>query len=225
MKDTLQICDLGRMDYASALEVQHRLLEKRQLDLIEDVLLLVEHPAVLTLGARGRYENIYLTKEQLAEAGVQIHEVSRGGDVTYHGPGQLVGYPIMKVESFPGSIRGFVSSIESGLINLLRSEFDINAVQRQDKYTGVWVGDRKIVAIGIAVKKWVTMHGFAFNVNTDLSHFTWINPCGLSMGVTSIEALTGRPADFDRVKELTAIYLAEAFGCRPVYCIASDLLD
>lgn len=224
MRDTLQICNLGRLDYDRALEIQYQLLERRQQDLIGDTLLLVEHPPVLTLGARGRYEHIYLPREQLAEAGVQIHEVNRGGDVTYHGPGQVVGYPIMKIERFPGSIRGFVSGIELGLIHLLAQEFGIEAMQRHDKYTGVWVGDRKIVAIGIAVKQWVTMHGFAFNVNTNLRHFDWINPCGLSMGVTSVEDQTGQTADFEHVKSLVGHYLAESFDRSPVDISLTTLL-
>jgi lipoyl(octanoyl) transferase len=224
MVDTLQICDLGRLDYDRALKIQYKLLERRQQDMIGDTLLLVEHPPVLTLGARGRYENIFLPREMLAEAGIQIYEVNRGGDVTYHGPGQVVGYPIMKIEHFPGSIRGFVSSIETGLINLLRAEYGIDATQRHDKYTGVWVGDCKIVAIGIAVKQWVTMHGFAFNVNTNLSHFEWINPCGLSMGVTSVEKLIGQTVDFEKVKNLVGCYFAEAFIRTPITCELADLV-
>ena len=224
MKETLQICDLGRLAYDRALDIQHRLLELRQQDLIGDVLLLVEHPPVLTLGVRGRNEHIYLSREMLDQAGVQVYEVSRGGDVTYHGPGQIVGYPIMKVRQHPGSIREFVACIEDGLIRLLKEIYQIDAVKRQDKYTGVWVGDRKIVAIGIAVKKWVTMHGFAFNVNTNLSHFEWINPCGLSMGVTSVEALTGQTADYDQVKYQVGRYLAQAFEREAKVCSLTDLL-
>src|SRR5512145_369105 len=146
---------LGHVPYGRALEVQLDYLERRARREIPDTLLLLTHPHVYTFGRAGDSKNLLVSPESLAREGIAVERVSRGGDVTYHGPGQLVGYPIMKVESFPGSIRGFVSSIESGLISLLRSEFHINAVQRQDKYTGVWVGDRKIVAIGIAVKKWV----------------------------------------------------------------------
>jgi lipoyl(octanoyl) transferase len=225
MNQSLLICDLGRMAYEPALEIQYQLLARRQEDLIGDVLLLVEHPPVLTLGTRGDSANIFLPQAELAAAGVQVHSVNRGGDVTYHGPGQVVGYPIMKIEQFPGSIRGFITSIEMALINLLRVEFGITATQRHDKYTGVWVGDEKIVAIGVAVKKWVTMHGFAFNVNTNLRHFDWINPCGLSMGVTSVEALTGQPVDFAQVTWLVGRYFAEAFGRTPVDCQLSELIS
>lgn len=219
----LNICHLGRMDYDQALKIQLQLLERRQHDLIDDTLLLVEHPPVLTLGVRGQTSNIYLSREQLAAEGVQVYEVNRGGDVTYHGPGQIVGYPIMKISQTPGSLRDFVSAIELGLIHLLREEFAIAATQRHDKYTGVWVGERKIAAIGIAVKQYVSMHGFAFNVNTNLSHFDWINPCGLSMGVTSVADLTGQNADFEQVNHLVGRYLADSFGRIPSDCTLADL--
>lgn len=223
MIQPLKICQLGRMDYEQALKIQLQLLERRQQDLVDDTLLLVEHPPVLTLGVRGQANNIYLSTEQLAAEDVQVYEVNRGGDVTYHGPGQIVGYPIMKIDRTPGSLRDFVSNIELGLIKLLQDEFAIDALQRHDKYTGVWVGDRKIVAIGIAVKQYVSMHGFAFNVNTNLSHFDWINPCGLSMGVTSVADLTGRTADFELVNQMVARYLADSFGRIPVTCTLADL--
>lgn len=220
----LLICNLGRLDYGRALEIQLDLLEKRQADVIGDVLLLVEHPPVLTLGTRGESAHIYRTPQQLAADGVQVYEVNRGGDVTYHGPGQIVGYPIMNIEHDEDRIHGFVQSIQRGLIRLLDREFAIQATARTGKYTGVWVGDAKIVAIGIAVKKWVTMHGFAFNVNTDLSHFDWINPCGLSMPATSVAALTGRPADLDRLTRLVGLELAEAFGRSPREIAPEDLI-
>jgi len=220
----LNICNLGLLAYKPALAIQYRLLERRQQDLIGDTLLLVEHPPVLTLGARGHAENIYISREKLAEFGVEIHEVNRGGDVTYHGPGQIVGYLIMKIDQIPGSVRGFISTLETGLINLLREEFFIAADRRQNKYTGVWVGERKIVAIGVEVKQWVTMHGFAFNVNTDLGHFDWINPCGLSLGVTSVADLTGRPVDFLGTMNKTGYYLAEAFDRIPIDCRLPELL-
>lgn len=224
MKLMMQICNLGRLAYRPALDIQQRLLILRQADLIDDTLLLVEHLPVLTLGLRGKMSNIYLPADQLQAEGVEIIPVNRGGDVTYHGPGQIVGYPIMRLEPFPGSIREFVTTLESALIRLLLNEFGIVASQRTDKYTGVWVGDRKIVAIGVAVKKWVTMHGFALNVNTNLQHFDWINPCGLSMGVTSVAELVDGPIDFAAANQLAGQYLAEAFVKVPVACELADLL-
>jgi lipoyl(octanoyl) transferase len=212
MLKPLLVCSLGRVAYAEALALQLALLAKRQQGLIGDILLLLEHPPVLTLGTRGDRSHIYRSAAELTADGVEIHEVGRGGDVTYHGPGQLIGYPIMQIEEFPGRIRGFVQAIESALIRLLADEFTLTAEARSGKQTGVWVGDAKIVAIGLGVKQWVTLHGFAFNINTDLSHFDWINPCGLSLPVTSVAALTGRPADFAQTTELAGRYLAEAFG-------------
>ncbi len=223
MNKNLLVYDLDRMPYAEALAIQRRLLEKRQLGEIEDTLLLVEHPAVLTLGTRGDYANIYLPKERLAEQGVSIYEVERGGDVTYHGPGQIVGYPIVALQDFPGSIRGYITAMATALIDLLRTEFGIVAEQRFDKYSGVWVGENKIVAIGVAVKRGVTLHGFAFNVNTNLAHFDWINPCGLSKGVTSVERETGQTADLDRVKAQVVSHLARQFQRQPVRRPASEL--
>ncbi|MDD2458881.1 MAG: lipoyl(octanoyl) transferase LipB [Eubacteriales bacterium] len=214
MDKKLMVYDLEQMPYGDALAIQRHVLDRRQQGLIDDSLLLVEHPAVLTLGTRGDYANIYLPKETLAEQGVSIFEVERGGDVTYHGPGQIVGYPIIALQDFPGGIRGYITAIATALIELLKDEFGIFAEQRFDKYSGVWVGENKIVAMGVAVKRGVTMHGFAFNVNTNLAHFDWINPCGLSKGVTSVERETGRPADVDRVKNLVIQYLARQFACQ-----------
>lgn len=210
--DELMLLNLGHMSYQPALDWQIRLLGARQEDLCGDCVLLVEHPPVLTLGIRGTMDNVYLSAKQLEDMGVETHVIGRGGDVTYHGPGQVVGYPILKLPAVPGSIRIYIQAIENGLISLLKEKFGITAVARDGKYTGVWVGDRKIAAIGVAVKKWVTLHGFAFNVNTDLSHFEWINPCGLSMGVTSVQELTGKKADFDQVMLWAGQYLARELG-------------
>ncbi|NCC76246.1 MAG: lipoyl(octanoyl) transferase LipB [Clostridia bacterium] len=215
MDKKLLIYDLEQMPYGDALTIQRQVLVRRQKDLIGDTLLLVEHPAVLTLGTRGDYANIYLPKDRLAEQGVSIFEVERGGDVTYHGPGQIVGYPIIALQDFPGSIRGYITAIATALIELLKDEFGIVAEQRFDKYSGVWVGENKIVAMGVAVKRGVTMHGFAFNVNTNLAHFDWINPCGLSKGVTSVERETGCPADYARVRNLVVQYLSRHFDRQP----------
>ena len=137
----LNICYLGLVPYEQALAIQYQLLERRQNDQIEDTLLLVEHPPVLTLGTRGKSDHIYLSKEQLKEQGISIFEVNRGGDVTYHGPGQIVGYPIMRLDSVSCNVRQFVTNIENAVIGVLRDEFHIHAVRRTDKYTGVWVGD------------------------------------------------------------------------------------
>ena len=212
MSDRLTVHDLGQMAYGEALAIQRRLLQLRQADQIGDTLLIVEHPPVLTLGTRGDTANIYLSREELAARGVEVFEVERGGDVTYHGPGQIVGYPIVRLTEFPGGVRGYISALAGACIDVLAISYGLTAEQRFDKYSGVWIGENKIVAIGVAVKQAVTLHGFAFNVNTDLSHFEWINPCGLSKGVTSVAKELGHPVDFDRTKQQVIERLATRFG-------------
>jgi lipoyl(octanoyl) transferase len=209
----LNVCRLGRVGYGEALALQEKLLDLRQRGAISDTLLLLEHPPVITLGVRGDEANILLPREKLLDMGVEIHRVGRGGDVTYHGPGQIVGYPIVHVAEQGRDIKRFVWNIEEVFIRLLGERFGVKADREEKKYTGVWVGDAKITAIGIAVKRWVTMHGFAFNVNTDLEHFKWINPCGLmDRGVTSLEKLLGRKPDFDMMNDIVANYFASVFG-------------
>lgn len=213
----LQIVHAGPMEYGLALDLQERLLQKRQEGRIADTLLLLQHPPVLTLGKRGETQNILLAPEALRALGVSVYEINRGGDVTYHGPGQLVGYPIMDLADRGKDVRSFVEGLEEVFIRLLAAKYGIEAHREERKYTGVWVGDDKITAIGIAVKRWVTMHGFAFNVNTDLSHFQWINPCGITdRGVTSLAKLLGGPQDLDRVREEVAASFCAVFGCQPV---------
>ncbi len=202
----------GRLDYKEALELQEETQRKRIEGSIPDTLILLEHFPVLTLGRRGDEQNILRSREELMAVGVKVYDVNRGGDVTYHGPGQIVGYPVMDLKEMGRDIKAFVFKIEEVFIRLLLAEFGITAEREDKKYTGVWVGNDKITAIGIAVKQWVTMHGFAFNVNTDLSHFGWINPCGLSdKGVTSIQKLTGKVADFGRMNDLVSKYFLEVF--------------
>lgn len=213
----LEILNLGKMDYGKALDIQQNILAARQEGKLPDMLILVEHFPVITLGRRGRYENIFAPEQELEEAGVKIYEVNRGGDVTYHGPGQLVGYPIVDLNNHGKDIRQFVWNIEEVFIRLLLDEFGIKARREEGTYTGVWVGNNKITAIGIAVKRWVTMHGFAFNINTNLGHFKWINPCGLSdRGVTSLEELLGARQDFRRVTGLVTRYFSSVFGYKNV---------
>lgn len=208
----IQVVKLGRIDYKKALGLQEKLMALRQAGKGYDTLILLEHPPVLTIGRRGSESNILLPEEMLRANGVSIYNVSRGGDVTYHGPGQIVGYPIFDLNQHGKDIKDFVGKIEEVFIRLLAKEFGIDAHRDEKKYTGVWVGDSKITAIGIAVKHWVTMHGFAFNVNTDLNHFKWINPCGITdKGVTSLEKLTGKPLDFVEMNNMVARYFSEVF--------------
>jgi len=212
----LNVDFLGRIDYKEALELQGQILILRQKKKIENTLLILEHPPVITLGRRGVHSNIIAPAAELDANGIRIYEVSRGGDVTYHGPGQIVGYPIIDLKEINKGIKEFVWGIEELFIRLLKNEFDIAARRDEKKYTGVWVGDDKITAIGIAVKHWVTMHGFAFNVNTNLEHFRWINPCGITdRGVTSLEKLLGCSQDLDRLNKIIADYFCEQFDFEP----------
>jgi lipoyl(octanoyl) transferase len=202
----IKVVDLGLIDYMEAFDLQNKLLQLRQQDLIDDTLLLLEHPAVLTIGRSGHRSNLLIPEEELNRRGVSVYDVNRGGDITYHGPGQIVGYPIVGLASMGKDIRVFVRNLEEVFIRLLDREYGIPA-GRDPEHTGVWVGEEKITAIGLAVKRWVTQHGFAFNVNTDLSHFAWIVPCGIvDKGVTSIAAQLGEPQDIQKVKKQTAEY-------------------
>jgi len=219
----ITICNIGRMPYDQALELQYDLVLARQENRIGNTLLLLEHPPVLTLGTRADPANIYISREQLEAQGVTIHEVNRGGDVTYHGPGQVIGYPIVQLHEYDQGIRGFINTMQASLIDLLVRQYGIEAHPRQDKYTGVWVGDKKIVAFGLAVKQGVTMHGFAFNVNTDLRHFNWINPCGLSLGVTSVAEELGHTVDMDQAFDLVAHSFADHFDWEIEWIDLTDL--
>lgn len=212
----IDVINLGRMEYAKALEMQQEKWEKVSREEERDTLFLVEHPPVLTLGVRGKKENILVPEEQLIKLGVSIQQVSRGGDVTYHGPGQIVGYPVMNLKHFGRDIHYYVERIENTFIKLLKDDYGITAERGDKTYTGVWVGNNKITAIGIQVKRWTTMHGFAFNVNTNLSHFNWIVPCGLSdRGVTSLEKLTNQKQDMEKLFRRTAEVFCESFGVTP----------
>ncbi|HHH75878.1 MAG TPA: lipoyl(octanoyl) transferase LipB [Phycisphaerae bacterium] len=179
--------NLGRMPYAQVLKMQLGLVEKvKACPEGPAYMLLVEHdPPVITRGRRGGDENILASTELLKAKGIELHDTARGGDVTYHGPGQLVGYPIIRVDRKGRSVHGYIRDLEEVLIQLL-ARFDIKA-KRVEGFTGVWVGEEKIAAIGVAVSRWVTYHGFALNVCPDLSHFGLIIPCGLKgKAVTSM---------------------------------------
>ncbi len=221
----LNIVFLGTTGYQEALAMQQKLHALVSDKAIGDTLLLLTHPPVLTLGLQANRANVYLSEEQLKQRGIEVFQIDRGGDVTYHGPGQIVGYPIFNLTRHGRDIHAFVFNMQEALIRLLVREFGLMPHRESGKYTGVWNGEEKITAIGIHVRRWTTTHGFAFNVNTDLSHFTWINPCGLSdRGVTSIEKLTGETQDMARVKRLVARYFCEAFQMEENICELGSLL-
>ena len=191
------LVECGRLPYGDAWALQRALLAARQADQIADTLLLLEHPPVITIGRAGHAANILIPREALAARGFEVFEIERGGDVTYHGPGQLLGYPILNLRALDEDVVRFVRLLEATLIRVLET-FGIEAARRRG-YPGVWVGEAKIAAIGVAVKRKVTMHGFALNVDPDLGHFALINPCGLGKPVTSVARLLGRHVELAEV--------------------------
>src|SRR5947208_1989316 len=194
-----QVQELGRIEYGKAFELQQRLVEERKRELIPDQLLLLEHPHTITLGRNGRMENLLASEPALRGAGIVFHPTDRGGDITYHGPGQAVGYPILDLRDWKRDVGAYMRAIEQVMIDALAG-FGIDA-GRLSGCTGVWVEGRKIGAIGVHISRWVTSHGFALNVDTDLSYFGYIVPCGLAKPVTSMAQLGVRvePAEVHAV--------------------------
>ena len=208
----LNVLNLGRCDYKKALDIQYDILEKRQKDELGDTLILVEHSPVITLGRHGAESNIVVPEQYLKNNGIDVYHIERGGDVTYHGFGQIVGYPIVSLRNMKSGIREFVEKLENTFILLLKEQYGIDSGINPD-FPGVWVGNNKITAVGLAVKRGVTMHGFAFNVNTNLEHFKLILPCGISgKGVTSLEKLTGSKVDFNQANKTVVDYFCKTFG-------------
>lgn len=202
---------LGIVDYAAGLALQHERVTQRKAGAIPDTLLLLEHPHVYTLGRNARRENVLVTPAFLKSRGAEVFETDRGGDVTYHGPGQLVGYPILDLTQHRHDIAWFMRSLEEVFIRVA-SDYGLEA-GRVSGATGVWVGNGKLVAMGVHISRWVTSHGFAFNVNTDLRFFDWIVPCGLrDKGVTSIEKLLGSRAEMSEATERAIHHFGGVFG-------------
>jgi lipoyl(octanoyl) transferase len=199
----------GRVPYLEAVELQTRLRERRQAGEIPDSLLLLEHPPTYTKGRRSERADLPMGEDWYWSQGIEVHETSRGGRVTYHGPGQLVGYPIMGVTD----VVAFLRTMEAGIIRALADE-GVEAEVREG-LTGVWVGDRKIGSIGLHVSRGVTMHGFAVNVDCDLQPFEWIVPCGIEgVRMTSLYVATGRTGGMDCFRKRVAWRFGEAFGLR-----------
>ena len=214
----MQICEthyLGLVPYGEAHELQRQLVEKRKADEIPDTFLLLEHPHVITLGRAADKTNILADETTRAQFAVELHETGRGGDVTYHGPGQLVGYPILKLEPGRQDIRRYVRDLQEVLIRTA-ADFGVTAEPRGGEFVGVWVGNEKLAAIGIRISRWVTMHGFAFNVTTDLNYFRLIVPCGIKPegghGVTSLQKLTGKQFPLQEVAERVTHHFGEVFN-------------
>jgi lipoate-protein ligase B len=209
--------DLGLVPYLPACEWQRRLVQARKSGAIPDVLLLCEHPHVITLGRNGKRDNLRVNERLLVRQNVEFHSTDRGGDITYHGPGQIVGYPILDLSDHRRDVRWYVTQLEEVMIRAA-ADFGVTA-KRDAEHRGVWVtgpaGDEKLAALGVHLSRWITSHGFAFNVSTDLRYFDWMVPCGIADCLaTSLEKLLGRGLESDEVKPRLVAHFAEIFGCQ-----------
>ena len=196
------------MGYAEAFALQRELVSQRREGRIPDQFLIVEHPSVVTMGRNAHRENVLASDEVLARAGIAFHQTDRGGDVTYHGPGQVVGYPILDLRQWKRDVTGYVCGLERVMMDAL-AEFGLRA-GREEGMTGVWVDGRKIAAIGVHISRWITSHGFALNVSTDLSYFQYIVPCGLTKPVTSMSR-EGVTAGRDEVVDALVRHFSRVF--------------
>jgi lipoate-protein ligase B len=204
----ITVVNLGLSDYKPTWDLQRAVFDLRQSGETDDVLLLTEHSHVYTLGKNSDANHLLASDEELKESGADVYHVDRGGDITYHGPGQLVGYPILHLADYYCDVHRYLRDIEEVIIRTL-NDFGISA-RRDEEFTGVWVGSEKIAAIGVKVSHWVTMHGFALNVNTDLSYFERIIPCGIfHRGVTSLQRVLGTSIPIESVTSR----IVHHFGC------------
>lgn len=210
MTRTVDIITLGRTEYGACWALQKRLLEQRLAGEIGDVLLLTEHDHVYTIGKGGTDLHLLAQQEELAAKGIRVYHSDRGGDITYHGPGQLVGYPILDLNNYYLDLHRYLRDLEEVVLRTL-AEYGVTG-RRDPDYTGVWVGNDKICAIGVRTNRWITMHGFAFNVSTDLSHFSRIIPCGIfEKGITSLQSILGYAPDSAEVAARVVDQFARVF--------------
>jgi lipoyl(octanoyl) transferase len=209
---SIRVRRLSLVPYADGLELQAETVRERRSGTAPDTLLLLQHPHVITLGTGTHPENVLFDAEERQRRGIELFEAGRGGDVTYHGPGQLVGYPILDLKPDRCDLHVYLRELEEVLISVL-AEYGLKGVRRTGM-TGVWVGDRKLAAIGVRVSSgWITSHGFALNVSTDLSYFDAIVPCGISdFGVGSIESELGRRVEMGEVEDHAARHFSARFG-------------
>jgi len=220
----LLVVNLGRTRYAEAWDLQRKIFSARLARAIPDVLLLTEHEPVYTLGKGADTNHLLAGEAELHEKNIDLYAIDRGGDVTFHGPGQLVGYPILDLNDYYLDIHRYLRDIEEVLIRTAK-DFAVNA-ERSDGYTGVWVKNDKIAAIGVKVSRWVTMHGFAFNVSTDLSYFDRIIPCGIfHRGVTSLQMLTGRVIEMADVEKAVMRNFESVFSVASQPMMLDELLS
>jgi lipoyl(octanoyl) transferase len=212
-------CDiswLGLIDYDKCYKLQLKLWRARLDEEIPDTILLLEHPPVITLGQSGNQQNILVSREELAQKGISMFFSDRGGDVTYHGPGQLVAYPIFDLRKRNRDLHQFVYDLEEVILRTLR-DFKING-QRDENHPGIWVQQAEIAALGLRIRNWVTMHGLALNVNTDLEHFSLINPCGFSdRKATSMSKLLSGKVPIEEVKIKMLTHFSEVFDMQIVH--------
>ena len=223
-----QIIDLGLIGYAEAWTLQKRAVAARKAGAIDDVLLLCEHPHVITLGRSGKRENLLASEHVLRQKGVEFHTTDRGGDITYHGPGQIVGYPILNLGAIRRDVVWYVRMLEEAMIRAT-AEFGV-AAERVDGKTGIWVkngnAEEKLAAIGVHISRWVTSHGFAYNVSTDLRKFDLIVPCGIAdRKATSLEKLLGRNVEEKEVAPQIAKHLGELLGLEMKETSRRELLE
>lgn len=205
-----KLCRLELIDYAEAYDIQKRLWSQKVAGQDADVLLLLEHPPTFTIGKSGKLENLLLAREGLAGEGISLFFTDRGGDITYHGPGQLVAYPVIDLRNRGKDIHRYIHDLEEVVIRTL-ADFSI-AARRDEKNVGVWVGNDEIAAIGVSVRRWIAMHGLALNVNPTLKHFSFINPCGLlDRGVTSMAKVLSRDVPMEAVAKGLVDHFAEVF--------------
>ena len=222
--DVVEVRRLGRVSYADGLDLQQRLVQERKAGTIPDQLLLLEHPPVITLGVKARNDRSHVLASDavLSARGVALFESGRGGDVTYHGPGQLVGYPILDLKPDRCDVHRYVRDLEEVLIRAVAA-FGVEGM-RVAGLTGVWVGTDKLAAIGVRISRWITSHGFALNVGTDLAHFDLIVPCGIrERGVTSLERLLGRMVEPAAVEDAVIDAFAATFERRAIRAEAPAL--
>lgn len=192
--------DLGLIDYKKAWDLQHEIFKKRQLNEVDDILLLLEHTNTYTFGKSSDKANLLFNETELKHKNISVYDIDRGGDITYHGPGQIVGYPIINLSLWHEDTHKYLRALEEVIIETLL-EFGVSS-ERNEKHTGVWINDKKICAIGIKVSRWITMHGFAFNINTDMDLFNGIIPCGIEdKGVTSLSEVLRAQINIDLVKQ------------------------
>jgi len=207
--------NLGRTPYAECWSYQQDLLERRIAGELSDTLVLTEHDHVYTIGASGEARHVLASPAELAAMGASVVSTDRGGDVTYHGPGQLVAYPIMDLQQHRTDLHWYLRALEESVIRVL-GRFGLEA-ERSEPYTGVWVGNEKVCAIGVRTRRWVTMHGLALNVNTELKYFRSIIPCGIAhRGVTSLAMLLSSPVDMEEVARAFVVEFASVFDLLPL---------